>query len=90
MASPKALFRWIAGEPRQFAWVVFVSVAAGLLAYGFLRLIGRESWDPWFITGVIMLAGGFVQPDLAPFENNRYGSKGKGPRDADNKPPPSP
>lgn len=34
----------------------------GTLAYGFLQVIGRQSWEPWFITGVVTLVGGFVQP----------------------------
>ena len=75
-------------EPRQLFRFVVVSVAAGLLAYGFLQVIGRQSWEPWFITGVVMLVGAFMQPDLVPFENNSRGGKGHDMSDIDNGPPP--
>lgn len=75
-------------EPRQLFRFVVVSVAAGLLAYGFLQVIGRQSWELWFITGVVMLVGVFLQPDLAPFENNSRGGKGNDVSDTENGLPP--
>ena len=69
MHSFRAVLRWMRCRPAEVARVLAVMSLSGLIAFGFLMIIDRESWAPWFVMGTIMLVQGFVTPsDFSQYE----------------------
>lgn len=86
MATPRALLRWTGRK--QWLRYALVNVAAGLLALGFLEVIGHPSWGWWFFLAVITLAGLFVEPDVLRSRNNTHAAKGNDVGYVEDGPPP--